>query len=110
MLVVDASYAYSTPHRYWAIYLARAPAFAGGNLEQARVHFEKARKNHPDVNPGDKAAEERFKQISSAYDILSDAKRRKLFDEFGAQGLRDGFDADQARAYARYSQVFLFRS
>lgn len=48
MLVVDASFAYSTPHRYWAIYLARAPAFAGGNLEQARVHFEKARKNHPD--------------------------------------------------------------
>lgn len=47
MLVIDPTYAYSTPHRYWAIYLARAPAFAGGNLEQARVHFERARKNHP---------------------------------------------------------------
>ncbi len=47
MLSVDATFMYSTPHRYWAIYLARAPSFAGGNLEQARVHFEHAMRESP---------------------------------------------------------------
>jgi len=47
MLVVDPHYLYSTPHRYWAIFLSRAPAFAGGSLEQARVHFEQAMAKHP---------------------------------------------------------------
>lgn len=39
-----------------------------------------ARKHHPDVNPGDKAAEEKFKKISAAYDVLSDEKKRKAYD------------------------------
>lgn len=47
MLMVDADFLYSTPHRYWAILLARAPAFAGGNLEQARIHFEHAMQAAP---------------------------------------------------------------
>lgn len=42
-----------------------------------------ARKYHPDLNPGDKAAEDKFKEIQEAYDILSDAKKRKMFDQFG---------------------------
>lgn len=60
-----------------------------------------AREFHPDVNPGDRAAEERFKEVTSAYGILSDAKKRALYDEFGAVGLREGFNAEQARAYGR---------
>jgi curved DNA-binding protein len=43
-----------------------------------------ARKHHPDLNAGDKQAEARFKEISQAHDVLSDAKKRSLFDEFGA--------------------------
>ncbi|HZH34973.1 MAG TPA: molecular chaperone DnaJ [Pyrinomonadaceae bacterium] len=42
-----------------------------------------ARKHHPDVNPGDKGSEEKFKQITEAHDVLSDAKKRKIYDRFG---------------------------
>src|SRR6266852_6058953 len=42
-----------------------------------------ARKYHPDLNPGDKAAESRFKELQSAYDVLSDADKRKKYDQFG---------------------------
>ncbi len=49
-----------------------------------------ARKHHPDVNPGDKAAEERFKDIQAAYDLLSDAKKRQAFDQFGSAAFESG--------------------
>src|ERR1700736_2474383 len=42
-----------------------------------------ARKHHPDLNAGDKQAEARFKEISAAHDVLSDAKKRRLYDEYG---------------------------
>ncbi len=61
-----------------------------------------ARKYHPDVNPGDKGAEERFKEISGAYEVLSDKDKRKAYDEFGEDSLRGGFDADQAREYSQW--------
>jgi len=56
-----------------------------------------ARQYHPDVNPGDTAAEERFKEISQAYSVLSDPERRSHYDEFGEVALEGGFDADAAR-------------
>jgi curved DNA-binding protein len=62
-----------------------------------------ARKHHPDVNPGDKKAEDRFKEVSAAHEIVGDAKKRALFDEFGAEGLRDGFDVEQARTAKRWA-------
>ena len=61
-----------------------------------------ARKYHPDINPGNKDAEEKFKEISVAHDALSDPDKRKLYDEFGQAGLAAGFDADKARSYRQW--------
>ena len=63
-----------------------------------------AREHHPDVNPDEVGAEERFKDISAAYGVLSDDDKRARYDEFGAAGLKEGFDPEQARAYQHWSR------
>ena len=68
--------------------------------DEVRKAFRKlARKYHPDVNPGDKKAEEKFKEISEANDVLSDEKKRKVYDQFGFYS--DNIDAAAAEAAAR---------
>lgn len=68
--------------------------------EDIRKAFRKlARKYHPDVNPGDKKAEEKFKEISEANEVLSDAKKRKIYDQVGLYS--DNIDPATAEAYAR---------
>ncbi|HEX3891978.1 MAG TPA: J domain-containing protein [Terracidiphilus sp.] len=72
--------------------------------EEIRKAFRKAaRKYHPDVNPNDKRAEEKFKEISEANDILSDEKKRKVYDQLGFYS--DQIDPAQAEAYARQQQT-----
>src|SRR5258707_212654 len=52
--------------------------------KEIRAAYRKlARKYHPDLNPGDKSSEEKFKRVQEAYDVLSDAKKRQMYDQFG---------------------------
>jgi len=54
------------------------------SAKDIRTAFRKlARKYHPDLNPGDKSAEEKFKQLQEAYDVLSDSKKRQMYDQYG---------------------------
>ncbi len=72
--------------------------------EIKKAYRRLAKQHHPDVNPGNKAAEEKFKEVTAAFDVLSDEKRRRLYDEFGADALRTGFDekrADEVRRWRR---------
>jgi molecular chaperone DnaJ len=70
------------------------------SADDIRKAFRKlARKYHPDVNPGDKSAEEKFKSISEANDVLSDPKKRKIYDQVGFYS--DNIDPAAAEAYAR---------
>src|SRR5580698_7797055 len=68
--------------------------------EEIRKAFRKlARKYHPDVNPNDKKSEEKFKEISEANDVLSDDKKRKIYDQLGFYS--DNIDPAAAEAAAR---------
>ena len=70
--------------------------------EIKKAYRRLAKQHHPDVNPGNKQAEERFKEASAAFEVLSDAGKRKLYDEFGADSLRSGFDAARADQYRQW--------
>ncbi|HUQ49988.1 MAG TPA: DnaJ domain-containing protein, partial [Terriglobales bacterium] len=70
------------------------------STDEIRKAFRKlARKYHPDVNPKNKAAEEKFKEISEANDVLSDPKKRKIYDQLGYYS--DNIDPAAAEAYSR---------
>jgi curved DNA-binding protein len=72
----------------------------GASDDEIKKAYRKlAAQLHPDKNPGDKKVEARFKNVNRAYQALSDREKRSLYDEFGEEGLREGFNAAAARSY-----------
>jgi len=63
---------------------------AAGEEEVKKAYRKLALQYHPDRNPGDKEAEEKFKEISEAYQVLSDAQKRAQYDQFGHAAFGDG--------------------
>jgi len=66
--------------------------------ELKKAYRRLAKELHPDRNPDNEEAEERFKEVSGAYTVLSDEEKKKLYDEFGEVGLREGFDPEAYHA------------
>src|SRR5215216_5500046 len=65
-----------------------------------------ARELHPDVNAHDPDAEEKFKEAAEAYEVLSDAERRRMYDAYGHEGLRNGGRAPNFDAFGSVSDLF----
>ena len=76
---------------------------AATQKEIKKAYRKLARKWHPDINPGNQDAEQKFKEISLAYDCLGNEEKRKLYDEFGEEGLQAGFDSEKVRQYRQWN-------
>lgn len=79
---------------------------ANASDDEIRKTYRKlAKKYHPDINPNNPKATEKFKEITAAYEVLSNSEKRKLYDEFGEASLHGGFDPNKARAYQQWANA-----
>ncbi len=85
------------PENYYKVLDAKRNS---SQSEIKKAYRRLARKHHPDVNPGDKSAEERFKQIQEAYKVLSDPDKRKIYDRYG--DYRPGQEATGGGAFGDF--------
>jgi molecular chaperone DnaJ len=74
--------------------------------EIKKAYRRLARKLHPDVNPGDKTSQKKFQEVQEAYDVLSDAEKRRAYDRFGHAAGSPGFDPEAAGGFARGGSPF----
>ena len=86
------------------LYAVLGVAKGADNAAIKRAYRKLAQELHPDKNPGNKQAESRFKTVNRAYEILSNKSKREIYDEFGEEGLREGFEPERARAYKQWAQ------
>ena len=91
----------ATPKDYYAV-LGVAKDASPEDIKKAYRRL--AKKHHPDVNAGNKDAEERFKDVSGAFEIVGDPVKRKIYDELGHDGAKIGWDPEKAAQYRQYRQ------
>ncbi|OFY22403.1 MAG: molecular chaperone DnaJ [Bacteroidetes bacterium GWF2_29_10] len=78
--------------------------------EIKKAYRQAALKHHPDKNPGDKAAEDKFKEAAEAYDVLRDSEKRKRYDQFGHAGMGSGFGGGGGFSGGGFSMDDIFSS
>ena len=78
--------------------------------ELKKAYRKLAKQNHPDLNPGDKEAEARFKEINEAYEVLSDKDKRAKYDQFGFAGVDPNFGAGGGGGFGGFDMGDIFGS